>query len=316
MLQQTQVKTVIPYYKKWLRQFPDLGSLERSSMDRIYRLWEGLGYYSRARNLKKGAEFIVKELGGRFPRKRGELLRIPGVGPYTAGAVASIAFGEPEPLVDGNVGRVFARLFEIPGHWNESATNKKLWAKAREVMSKKRPGDFNEALMELGATVCTKADPLCGDCPVLSFCRACQNGTVSKYPAPRKTNITKVGKITLILHRGGRVLVRRKKRGVMKGLWEFPTIVARQPKGGGGRERVKAVLKRQGASVQNLRFLGRISHGYTRFRAVLHIWKGKLVKGTLNDGDFEKPEWFVLKDLHAIPFPAVYREIAEKHLRP
>lgn len=306
MLQQTQVKTVIPYYERWLKTFPTLKSLAKAPIEKVLKLWEGLGYYSRARNLKRGAEIIVRELKSRFPETRETLLQVPGIGPYTAGAIASIAFGKPEPLVDGNVGRVFARLFEIPGIWNEPKTNQKLWKKAREVLSVKYPGDFNEALMELGATVCTKDNPRCGACPVSEYCRAYRNGTIDRFPHTKKSNITKVEKVTLLLRKNGSVLLRRKKPGhIMAGLYEFPTFEKQ------GRK-ISQILQDEKLMVKSPIKIGNISHGYTRFKASLDVWQGEWQKGVLIDSLFEKPIWVKTRELDAVAMPSVFRKIAEQ----
>ncbi len=305
MLQQTQVVTVVPYFKKWFQEFPSIQALAKAPVNKVIRAWEGLGYYSRARNLKKGAEYIARELKGKFPFKREELLKVPGIGPYTAGAISSIAFSKREPLVDGNVGRVFARVFEISGIWNEPKTNKLLWEKAGKLLPAKRVGDFNEALMELGAMICLKDHPACLVCPVSKFCRAYQRLTINKYPAKKKSQVTKVEKITLIFKRKNKFLVRKKKIGkIMGGLYEFPTIA--EPR------MMKEILKGEQLDIRNIKNIGKVSHGYTRYKATLNLWEGKLVKGSLADRDFEKPRWVTRRELKQLPFPAVYRKIIIK----
>lgn len=303
MLQQTQVVTVIPYYLKWLRLFPTAEKLAQAPLEKVLKAWEGLGYYSRARNLRKGAQYVVSQLDGRIPKNTADLQNIPGIGPYTAGAIASIAYGQREPLVDGNVGRVFARLFKIPGVWNDSRTNKILWAKARTLVPEKRAGDFNEALMELGATVCAKENPLCPSCPVRKFCAACEEGKTALYPDQRKSPITPVKKIVLLIKKNGKVLVRRKKEGkIMGGLWEFPTMTADS-------------MQHAVYSQKKKEFLGSVSHSYTRFKAYLDIFKARLDEEQLADPDFEKPRWVSLAGLETITFPSVYRKIAQEYLK-
>jgi A/G-specific adenine glycosylase len=180
MLQQTRVETVVPYYLRWMKRFPDPETLAAADEEEVLRMWQGLGYYSRARNLLKAVREVVTLHGGELPRERAELEGLPGVGPYTAGALASIAFGEPEPAVDGNVRRVLARLMDEP-----APTPGTLERWARGLVDPHRPGDFNQALMELGAMVCTPRSPSCRRCPVSSHCEALARGTVEERPAPK-----------------------------------------------------------------------------------------------------------------------------------
>ncbi|HSM59782.1 MAG TPA: A/G-specific adenine glycosylase, partial [Longimicrobiales bacterium] len=179
MLQQTRVDTVIPYYRRWMARFPDVDSLATASEDEVLLAWEGLGYYRRARHLHAGAAWVRDRHDGRVPDSVEELRRIPGVGEYTAGAVASIAFGEPAPAVDGNVRRVLARLFDEP-----APTRAWLRDRAGHLVDPGRPGDWNQALMDLGAAVCTPRSPSCGACPVARWCAARAAGTQAERPAP------------------------------------------------------------------------------------------------------------------------------------
>ena len=174
MLQQTRVETVVPYYRAWMDRFPTVEALAEADEDEVLRAWQGFGYYSRARRLREGARVVRERFGGCLPRSSLELRDLPGVGEYTAGAVASIAFGEVVPAVDGNVKRVLARLFDVP-----TPSPAELRALAADLVDPKRPGDFNQALMELGATVCTPRAPLCGECPLDSICLALERGTVN-----------------------------------------------------------------------------------------------------------------------------------------
>ena len=172
MLQQTTVKTVVPYYEKFLGAFPTVADLAAAPIDQVLSRWSGLGYYSRARNLHAAARVIVRDHGGRFPTGPEEALALPGVGAYTAAAILSIAHGLPMAVVDGNVARVLARLLAIRGPIKSSAVRKRLWTSAAVFLDPSAPGDFNQAMMELGATVCTPKSPLCGECPVASWCEA------------------------------------------------------------------------------------------------------------------------------------------------
>ncbi len=220
MLQQTRVETVIPYYHEWLLRFPDLEALGAAPLDEVLRAWQGLGYYSRARNLHRAAREVNERYGGQLPSTRRELRTLPGVGEYTAGAVASIAFGLAEPAVDGNVRRVLSRLDDI-----EKPRQAGLLQRAGELLDPDRPGDSNEALMELGATVCRPRNPLCDVCPVAEHCRALSAGTVGLRPLrkARKPVPAVTVDVAVIFDGNDRALVaKRPDRGLLAGLWEFP----------------------------------------------------------------------------------------------
>jgi len=224
MLQQTQVVTVIPYYQRWLRLFPTVGALARAKPAEVLKAWEGLGYYRRARNLHAAAREVVRRHSGRLPATRDELLALPGIGRYTVGAILSIAFGQREPLVDGNVARVLARLFGVRQNVKTGAGQARLWKLAGSLVPAKRPGAFNESLMELGATVCTPMGPRCDYCPVRKFCVALRLGEIERLPNTGKRPKSRlVQQRALLIWRDGRVLIRRRRLGEsMCGLWEFP----------------------------------------------------------------------------------------------
>ena len=229
MLQQTRVDTVVPYFERWMKRFPDLTTLADTELDEVLPLWEGLGYYSRARNLHRAAQIVRDEFDGRVPDDAAGLRALPGIGAYTAGAVASIAFGRKEAVVDGNVRRVFSRIADV-----ESPVEKALWATADVVLDPERPGDHNQALMELGATICTPRDPECDRCPVQRHCLAWARDTVAQRPAPKKRRSPKsVHFVSLVLLTpGGRTLLaRRPDAGLLARLWEFPTLEVDGPPG-------------------------------------------------------------------------------------
>jgi A/G-specific adenine glycosylase len=219
MLQQTRVETVQEYYEAWLGRFPDLDSLASADLDEVLQAWEGLGYYRRARNLHRVAQVVRERLSGALPSSYAQLRELPGVGEYTAGAVASIAFGEAVPAPDGNVRRVLARVFDEP-------TPKPAWLRgtAAGLVDPVRPGDWNQALMELGATVCTPRAPRCGGCPLAEWCLALKRGTQAERPAAVPRRAPRVETFVLaILHRAGRVLLeRRPPDGLLGGMWAFP----------------------------------------------------------------------------------------------
>ncbi len=225
MLQQTQVATVVPYWERFLARFPSVQALAAAPLEEVLTAWKGLGYYSRARNLHRAAQEVVQRFGGQLPRTAAELLTLPGFGRYTAGAVASIAGGEEAPLVDGNVARVLSRLFEVEGVPGDRAREARLWALAGELVLGARPGDFNQALMEHGATVCRPEKPLCLLCPVRGHCLAYQHGRVDELPPAKVRAAPKRLTLALAVWRdeaGRLLLARRAEKGLFGGLWELP----------------------------------------------------------------------------------------------
>jgi A/G-specific adenine glycosylase len=223
MAQQTQMDRVVEYYKRWMDRFPDVRSLAEAHEEEVLNLWEGLGYYSRARNLHRAARLILSRFGGRFPSDFADIRSLPGVGDYTAGAVASIAFGEIEIAVDANVLRVFSRLLDMDLPVRDRAGRNMVEDAVRRLIPEDRPGDFNQALMEFGALICRK-NPRCEACPVREFCRAHEMGTVPLRPVlPRAKQAIRIDMATGFLVHQGRVLIQKRKPGdVWPGLWEFP----------------------------------------------------------------------------------------------
>lgn len=238
MLQQTQVVTVIPYWEKFLARFPTVHALAGAELPEVLAMWRGLGYYSRARTLHRAAQAIVSAHGGELPASVEALRELPGFGPYTAGAVASIAFGQQTPIVDGNVVRVLARLFEVEGDPSTREVQKRIWALAGELVPEEAPGDFNQALMELGATVCAPRNPTCLLCPVRASCGALKSSRVEKLPSPKTRAVRKGLHRTsaVVLKRGMLLLGRRPDRGLFGGLWELPSV-------DGDREALQAALR-------------------------------------------------------------------------
>lgn len=226
MLQQTQVATVIPYYRRFLDRFPTVHDLAAAPLDDVLELWAGLGYYARARNLHRAANAVVKEFGGSFPQAAETLQSLPGVGAYTAGAVASIAFGECSPVVDGNVSRVLSRLFGLFVNIQSATGRRLLWTTAADLVPHAKPGDFNQALMELGATVCLpKQAARCDVCPLMKFCAAHKADAVAELPIKeRRTAVVSETHAVAAIQSGQRWLfIRRPESGLWGGLWELPT---------------------------------------------------------------------------------------------
>jgi A/G-specific adenine glycosylase len=224
MLQQTQVATVVPFYERFLKRFPTVSALAAASMDEVLPFWAGLGYYSRARNLHAAARKIVEIHGGRVPDTVAALMRLPGVGRYTAGAIASIAYGVRAPVLDGNVGRVLMRLTAMEADPRSPATRAHLWRLAEAILPAKRCGDFNQALMELGATVCGPQTPACLQCPLKTYCLACRKGRAGQIPPPAKRPRALPAAVVVALLRWGERLlfVQRPAKGLWAGLWELP----------------------------------------------------------------------------------------------
>ncbi|MGH0035984.1 MAG: A/G-specific adenine glycosylase [Myxococcota bacterium] len=292
MLQQTRVETVIPYYERFLERFPDVASLASADRDDVYGHWAGLGYYSRARNLKAAAVKIVEEYGGQLPDDVEELRTLPGVGRYTAGAVASIAFDRRAPIVDGNVVRVLARLRGIREDVRSRNVVDALWEEAARLADGPRPGDLNQALMELGATVCTPRSPDCPACPLARHCDARAAGDAEALPVkPRKPKARRFEAVAAWIERRGRVLaVRRPQEGLLGGLWELP---------GGPLERGEAPeegLHRQlgealGLSVESADRVGSVEHLFTHRRLELHVFRCGGVSGRVRRSGFDAHRW-------------------------
>jgi A/G-specific adenine glycosylase len=227
MLQQTRVEAVIPYYEKYLLRFPDVKALASADEEEVLACWSGLGYYSRARNLQKAARVIVARHAGEFPRTLEEALALPGIGAYTAPAVLSIAYGVPLAVLDGNVARVLSRLFTVTAGIKTNGGKKKLSGLAAQLLSRTKPGDFNQAMMELGATVCLPRQPRCGECPLRAHCRAFSTHQVEKYPPPNreKKSLLRRFRAALIFDAKGRCLLARRDNAAqwMAGFWELPS---------------------------------------------------------------------------------------------
>jgi len=268
MLQQTRVETVVPYYERWMRRFPDVAALADAPEDDVLRAWEGLGYYSRARNLHRAARVVRERFDGRLPDDADALRELPGVGEYTAGAVASIAFGRAEPAVDGNVKRVLSRLLDL-----ESPTARELRDAAGALVPPDRPGDFNQALMELGALICTPRSPSCHDCPLADHCLARQRGTVALRPAPRRrAEVPSFDLATLVaIDAAGALLIRRRPaHGLLARLWEFPALDTAGEEPETTARRLALELVGDAARDETLAPMAPVPHVFTHRRETYH----------------------------------------------
>jgi A/G-specific adenine glycosylase len=310
MLQQTQVKTVLPYFKRWMKALPDIQSVAEAGEDAILKLWEGLGYYSRARNIQKAARQIMSEHGGIFPSGYDDILALPGVGKYTAGAIASIAFNQDYPLVDGNVVRVLSRLFLYSKNTRSPEAEKQMWRWAEELLSKGRARYFNQAMMEFGALQCTPASPDCESCPLNSRCGAYEKGLVDILPdrGPKK-ELKHIKVAVAVIRKDGKIFIqKRPPTGLMAGLWEFP---------GGKVERGEsavAALHREikeecGIIVKNVKNIRRIRHAYTSFKVDLHCFEADFSSGRVRLNAASEGRWVKVGDLGKYPFPAANVEL-------
>jgi A/G-specific adenine glycosylase len=315
LLQQTQVATVIPYYERFVARFPDIRALAAAPLDEVLKAWEGAGYYARARNLHRAAQQVVEQHRGRVPQRVDELLKLPGVGRYIAGAVASIAFNQDAPILDGNVTRVLCRYFNIRGDPDKGmgrAERERLWKLAEELIPHGRARDFNQALMDHGATVCLPRGPRCEICPVRRGCKARRLGVQEELPTKRakpKRPHYEIG--AGIIWKRGRILIqRRPPQGLLGGLWEFP---------GGKRERGETfqecvrreVHEELGIEVKVGEELAVVEHGYSHFTITLHAFTCEHVRGRVRLLHATAFKWVRPDELKEYAFPAANRKIIE-----
>ena len=310
MLQQTQIKTVIPYYKRWLRAFPNVKTLAHVSLDKVLKLWEGLGYYTRARNLHRAAQIIVEQFGGKIPSDPEILKTLPGIGRYTAGAIASIAFQKPVPLVDGNVARVLSRIFNLKKDVAKPNVQKSLYTLAAMLVPQKEPGTFNQALMELGSLICIPEVPKCSICPVQSLCLAFKKGDPSKLPIKSKgAQVKKIEMVVGMLQKNGRLLVRRRpEHGIWGGLWEIPGTVRTR------NQTLEEALKEDfketlGMKIKIERKSFPIEHRFTHRKAMIYPFHCKAIGNGGAGAKKTKSLWATPSDLKKLSFPVPHRRI-------
>lgn len=313
MLQQTRVETVIPYYERWMARFPDLPALTQAPLEEVLRQWEGLGYYSRARSLHRTARILLEKAGGVIPCSRSELERLPGIGRYTAAAIASIACGEDEAALDGNIMRVLARLYVVDAPINTPAGKSQLWKLAEDALPPGQAGDFNQALMDLSAMVCLPRSPRCAVCPLSGSCQAHQQGVTGAFPRRQpKPAVPTWTVCAAILREGDTVLLaRRPAEGLLGGLWEFP---------GGKRETGESLeecLKREireelGIGITVGEEIGIFRHAYTHFRVQLHAFIVEIVRGTPQPLAAPELCWAKIADLETFPMGKIDRLIARQ----
>ena len=314
MLQQTRVETVIPYFEEWMERFPSIPALAEASEQSVLQLWEGLGYYSRARNLHKAARILVDELGGQLPREAAALRKLPGIGRYTAGAIASIAFGLDEPALDANIRRVYARLFNlnIPADSNDG--QKILWKLATDNLPKGQAGDFNQSLMDLGAMICLPKKARCETCPLKKHCQAFQLGLQESRPVLKPKNKiphhTRAAAVIVrrISNSPHTLLAKRPSRGLLGGLWEFPAGRIESDSAPG---LTKAIESGYNIRVRAGEALGVVHHAYTHFRVTVRVFSANVIeKKTLRTS--ENLKWVKLSELENYPMGKIDRQIAQK----
>jgi len=305
MLQQTRVETVLDYYDRFTRAFPRVEDLAEADEGKVLKLWEGLGYYSRARNLLAAARSVVRESGGRFPETAERLIALPGVGRYTAGAIASIAYGERTPVLDGNVKRVLARLHGIRDSIDDAATVERLWALAGALVSPRAPGDSNQAMMELGARVCRPRRPRCRECPVRADCRALAAGEVDTLPVRRKKRPVPHHEIVAAaIRKNGRILFgRRPLDGLLGGLWEFPGGKV-EPGETQARALARELREELGVEIEVGALLGAVKHAYSHFSITLHLHACEVKKGRPVPRYHTELKWLLPSQFDRYAFPA------------
>ena len=304
MLQQTQVKTVIPYYLRFMETWPDLRDLAAADLEIVLKAWEGLGYYARARNLHKATGIVIRDMGGIIPGDYKGFKSLPGVGDYIASAVLSIARSKPHAVADGNVKRVLARLLCVETPVNHSAAHKSYKAIAEKLLYETDPGTYNQALMELGALVCTPKGPDCDRCPLAGECCARKKQTIDIFP--RRVEKKKVPTVHIavgIVKKNGKVLItRRKLDGLLGGLWEFPGGKV-EPKEDAEQACVREIREETGIEIGKLEFLTRIFHAYTHFKIEMDVFYADYISAEVTLNGPIDHKWVSVDELHQFPFP-------------
>ncbi len=310
MLHQTRVRTVLPYYEHFLQRFPDWAALAHASLDDVLKAWEGLGYYARARNLHALAQRVCSQYEGRLPDSLDALLALPGIGLYTAGAILSIGFGQDLPAIDGNARRVLCRVFQITAHPASAEGARRLQETAASLLPPGQAGTFNQALMDLAATICTPRRPACDNCPLSAVCRARQLDLQGLLPVrrPRKALSHYDIAAAVVWHNASVLIAKRPPRGLLGGLWEFP---------GGKRQSgesledclVREVREELGIEVEVGPLLTTVEHAYTHFRITLHAYDCRYVSGEPRCMGCTEWKWVAPQDLADYAFPAANHAI-------
>lgn len=315
MLQQTQVQQATPYFRNFISLFPTVQELAKADQQEVLKAWEGLGYYSRARNLHAAAKMVVDEFNGRLPDTYEEIIKLKGVGPYTAAAVTSIAFSKPNAVVDGNVIRVITRYYGIENDTRSSKTRRQVQELADELIDEQNPGDFNQALMELGSQLCTPSKPECETCPIQPGCIASKIAKTDsipyKSPAKKKPHYT-IGVGIIERDSDDKILIAlRPNEAMLGGLWEFPG--GKQENGEDIQETVERELKEElGVEVKAYKELTSLKHTYSHFSITMHAWHCKLLSGEPKPKESQKVKWVATEELQEYPFPKANQVLISK----
>ncbi|UCG51220.1 MAG: A/G-specific adenine glycosylase [Candidatus Latescibacterota bacterium] len=310
MLQQTQVKTVIPYFQKFVAEYPDILTLANASLNDVLRHWEKMGYYSRARNLHTAARQLVRDADGVVPPDYPSFRKLPGVGDYIASAVLSIAFGQPHAVVDGNTKRVLSRLFLIDAPANHSSSTAVFKKLAEEILDHGDPGLFNQAMMELGATVCKPRNPACDECPVKKHCKAFRAGQQDEYPIRIERRKTPKYHIAVgVVYKGDKILItRRKEKGLLGGLWEFPGGKVRKEES--AAEACKREIEEEvNLDVEVTDHVTHVDHAYSHFKIGVDVFACRYLAGKVKLNGPIDHRWILVEDTAHYPFPAVNHKI-------
>ncbi len=304
MLQQTQVATVIPYYKNFLKSFPTVHHLSKADLSKVLKIWEGLGYYSRARNLHRAAGIVMNHFNGKIPNQLKDLLNLPGIGRSTAGAILSFAYNEEAPILDGNAKRVISRLFAVSDNPAKGKVENLLWRISESLIPKGYSNSFNQAIMDLGSMLCTTKEPQCLRCPLRNLCQGYLSGKPESYP-PRtiKKTIPHITAISAVIEKDKKVLLnQRPPVGLLGGLWEFPNWKIEGEKRFGLRNYIK---KEMGINVKVKESLGTFQQTYSHFKLTLHVFHCQPLNGK------EKGKWVPIRKLPLLPMSRIHRRIAQ-----
>jgi A/G-specific adenine glycosylase len=304
MLQQTQVNTVLSYYRQFLKTFPNIKKLAGADLQAILKAWEGMGYYARARNLHRAAKVVMQDHNGRIPDTWEAFRSLPGVGDYIAAAVLSMAFDQPHAVVDGNVKRVLARLYKIDAPVNQAGSQNRFKEAADKLLDSQQPGTFNQAVMELGALICKPRNPSCDACPLSPFCRAYKTNRVADFPRRRKSKATPQYHIAVgVVFKNDRVLItRRKAQGLLGGLWEFPGGKIRD--GESARAAcIREIKEEVNLNVKIDRHLAKVKHAYTHFKIVMDVFCCRYISGRVYLRGPVAFRWIRLNEYKNYPFP-------------
>jgi len=305
MLQQTQVATVVPYYQRFLKSFPTITSLANADIDSVLQHWQGLGYYARARNLHRAAQIIRDQHGGQFPVKLGAVLALPGIGRSTAAAILTFACGQSWPILDGNVKRVLARCFQVSGWYGQSATMQQLWQLSEQLTPKQKTDDYNQGMMDLGATVCLKSRPNCEVCPLTKHCQSFQQGTQKDYPHKKPRKIKPHKQTLMLIHRyhGQILLYRRPPTGIWGGLWSLPEVEG-VDEIGDWQDRVLSTRQKINSITENI-----LRHQFTHYSLDISIAEITLESLPNKIADNEDMKFVALNELEAYGLPTPVRNI-------